>query len=894
MALVKFYRGTREKYDAGSHADGVYFSTDTGEIIMNDVAYGYNAADHREVSAVDYVAPDTITVTYANGESDVVTLQTAVAGGTAEESTPGLISADDIYNLAKVQEDLAREIEDRTAADEALQESVNSTGDAVAAEQERAEAAEQALQDTIDAMDVADNAVVGEYVTAVSQEDGVISVSRSAIVLDYNSGTKVLQLKNGDGTEFGGIDASEFIKDGMIESASFDSDTSKISLVFNTDSGKDTIEIDVSSLVDTYANSDGSLTVDGYVIDHSNTIAAGTTDFTETSTLDYGGSFVVPTVTYDANGHITATGSVTITLPAEVTLAELEGIDAITVTGDDYLTLSAEKTDTSVAITGAVDISADYYDKTEIDEKESALQAEVDATQSGAGLAEDGSYVADGDDAILGSATSLASANTLLSTAVTEETARATAAEEANAAAIATETARAEAAESALASDLASEASRATAAEEANATAISDETTRATEAETALSEQITALSDSLEHEDSYASGEFVGAVSVKDGEVTVEKKALSLVYDSETDDLSISDGTDNFTTVSLYGLSDAVAKEAAAREEADAALREAIDTEVTDREEAIAALDYEDAAVARQFVTSVSEADGVISVTRGAITSADGTVTIADGSDGGVDIAANIDGSTIVKDASGVLSVASSALTQYVGENAIAISDANADNDKTVSLTIADGDLFLTNDSTGLYATLSIQSVTSGLGENVKEAFVLTDKNGNQVGEQINIYKDASLDSVTLEDQSLVFVYNLADGTQSTVSVDVSSFLAESEFADGLQVVDHVVSVKVDAASEDFLSVSSEGVKVSGVQDAIDAEATAREEADAALQEAIDGLGENLDEFEAITTDEVDELATAVFGDLYDPDAADNMTTMTDAEVTQLYQDIYE
>lgn len=89
-------------------------------------------------------------------------------------------------------------------------------------------------------------------------------------------------------------------------------------------------------------------------------------------------------------------------------------------------------------------------------------------------------------------------------------------------------------------------------------------------------------------------------------------------------------------------------------------------------------------------------------------------------------------------------------------------------------------------------------------------------------GETIKIYKDSSLKSVELVDQKLVFTYILADDSEKTVSVDVSTFLAESEFANGLQVTNHVVSVKIDETSEGFLTVSEAGVKLSGVKNAID------------------------------------------------------------------------
>lgn len=116
----------------------------------------------------------------------------------------------------------------------------------------------------------------------------------------------------------------------------------------------------------------------------------------------------------------------------------------------------------------------------------------------------------------------------------------------------------------------------------------------------------------------------------------------------------------------------------------------------------------------------------------------------------------------------------------------------------------------------------TISAVTVSDKENVLEAYALYDEDGTQAGETIKIYKDQSLKNVELSGQTLVFTYELAAGSEKTVSVDVSAFLSESEFGNGLQVVDHKVSVKKDASSEGFLSVSADGIKLSGVQDAID------------------------------------------------------------------------
>ena len=118
----------------------------------------------------------------------------------------------------------------------------------------------------------------------------------------------------------------------------------------------------------------------------------------------------------------------------------------------------------------------------------------------------------------------------------------------------------------------------------------------------------------------------------------------------------------------------------------------------------------------------------------------------------------------------------------------------------------------------------TIVKVTEGLSEKVKEQYKLQETVGgksNFVGAPIDIYKDSSLKSVELVDQKLVFTYILDNGTESVVKVDVSNFLAEEEFANGLQVTNHIVSVKIDSTSEKFLTVGKDGVKLAGVQAAI-------------------------------------------------------------------------
>ena len=134
-------------------------------------------------------------------------------------------------------------------------------------------------------------------------------------------------------------------------------------------------------------------------------------------------------------------------------------------------------------------------------------------------------------------------------------------------------------------------------------------------------------------------------------------------------------------------------------------------------------------------------------------------------------------------------------------------------------------------------ATYKITKVTTGLATNVKEAYQLVQTvNGvaSNIGVQIPIYKDQTLKSVELADtdgnkngQFLKYTYITAEGKESVVYVDVSKFLVESEFKNGLSVSESgAVSVKIDSASEGFLTVGQSGVKLSGVQNAINAAKT--------------------------------------------------------------------
>lgn len=126
-------------------------------------------------------------------------------------------------------------------------------------------------------------------------------------------------------------------------------------------------------------------------------------------------------------------------------------------------------------------------------------------------------------------------------------------------------------------------------------------------------------------------------------------------------------------------------------------------------------------------------------------------------------------------------------------------------------------------------AKYSVKKVVNNLDSNVREAYQLVETVegvSKDIDVQIPIYKDSSLKSVALSDtddsgttgQFLVLTYILDTGEESTQYLDVSKFLIESEFKNGLQVNKQgEVSVLIDSDSE-FTSVSESGLKISGIK----------------------------------------------------------------------------
>ena len=123
---------------------------------------------------------------------------------------------------------------------------------------------------------------------------------------------------------------------------------------------------------------------------------------------------------------------------------------------------------------------------------------------------------------------------------------------------------------------------------------------------------------------------------------------------------------------------------------------------------------------------------------------------------------------------------------------------------------------------------VDVEKVTSGLSQTIRESYKFKKADGTYIPQTVDIYKDSSLINVVLKKidnkKYLVFTYVLEDGTQKDIEVDVEELLIESEFSDGLSASsdgDVVrVKVKIDPSSDNYLSVSSDGVKISGIASA--------------------------------------------------------------------------
>ena len=266
----------------------------------------------------------------------------------------------------------------------------------------------------------------------------------------------------------------------------------------------------------------------------------------------------------------------------------------------------------------------------------------------------------------------------------------------------------------------------------------------------------------------------------------------------------------------------------------------------------IDSMDKQAAAVDGQVVTTVAEEDGKVTETK---------ASVKDLQLGGYSKEANATGNIASSD---TINTALSKLENKVGANkvsntdhSILVTEPTGTATTDIKVNINSNEKVIKLGDKGIYTNLNLVKITDGLTANVKEKYQLLASDNSQIGVDIEIPKDSALQDVYLGhvddklknadgqgesvdttitsgtgDAALVYVMLLSNGKYKLIAVNVESFLSESEFADGLQVNNHKVSVKVDTSSEkvttgegvtgDVLTVSTDGVKVNNIQNAID------------------------------------------------------------------------
>lgn len=263
-----------------------------------------------------------------------------------------------------------------------------------------------------------------------------------------------------------------------------------------------------------------------------------------------------------------------------------------------------------------------------------------------------------------------------------------------------------------------------------------------------------------------------------------------------------------------------------------------------------------------QVVTTVTQENGLVSETK---------ANVKDLQLGGYAKDVNVTGSIGSTD---TVNTALSKLENAIAANAVVSEDGSIDvntgtnGDTNIQVNV-DGTTLVKNSDTGVISSdLKILKETTNLEANVREQYKLVyGSSTTAIGEVIKVYKDSSLHSVQLGtmgdrlpnedanqkstsptitpgtgDDALVFVYYLGEEDKyQRASVNVESFLTDSEYGIGLAVeaddknvanskrvyvLKDTTSGKVRTAAGDnglvdVLTVSSDGVKVDNIQEAI-------------------------------------------------------------------------
>ena len=353
-----------------------------------------------------------------------------------------------------------------------------------------------------------------------------------------------------------------------------------------------------------------------------------------------------------------------------------------------------------------------------------------------------------------------------------------------------------------------------------------------------------------------------------------------IVSDVPQPDGQITATAKNVTEVKLAGLSAAADTKIASTDtlgEALAKLQGQIDS-----------MDLSAVGTEGSVITSVSEEDGKVSAAATPVKDVKLTGYVKDTTKTG-DIAATDD----IEDALSKLENKAAAITIKNDDGSINVT-TGADG-TNINVNIKSTEKVIKKDGNGgLYTDLDLVKITENLPTTVKERYQLLASDDSQIGVNIDIAKDSHIVSITyITDtsdthyQNLEYKYIDASGNTQTEYVDISSLVLEAEFASGITVTNHIAHGVVDPASEkdsnndDFLTVGTNGFKVDGIKDEIDAKIASL---DATVGDASVAAGNHV----AVQVVEVDGVLTTLTVSEDNIADADDLAELSGKTVTEV------
>lgn len=178
---------------------------------------------------------------------------------------------------------------------------------------------------------------------------------------------------------------------------------------------------------------------------------------------------------------------------------------------------------------------------------------------------------------------------------------------------------------------------------------------------------------------------------------------------------------------------------------------------------------------------------------------------------------------------------------------------------------VAAGDKVLSLAGTALSATLGLSY------DNGSKQIRLTGIDSEVIAsiDATAFIKDGMVQNVSFEPSTkkLTITFN-TDAGEEPIEVDLTSLVDTYTAGNGISISGNAVSVKIDPASESFLIVGASGVKLAGVQDAIDAAKTAvvGTASDASTVDTIKGAKKYADEKAAAATSLANQRAKKYVG----------------------------